>query len=140
MGVNQHSRMGGKSCPQCLRWKIADVKGIPVTRHAEVRLWIIFESAKKAPAKKINVDAPESIPWPTHEQRAQHGGEDKTDHPGNDEMAQRDFLPAFAGCSTPFSGGHEGFHGFDAGAGVHGLLVAGTIIGGNPSSWQHFSN
>ena len=46
--------MGGKSCPQCLRWKIADVKGIPVTRHAEVRLWIIFESAKKAPAKKVN--------------------------------------------------------------------------------------
>jgi len=81
-----------------------------------------------------------SISWPTHEQRAQHGGEDEPDHPGNDEMAQRNFFTAFAGTAIPFSGGHEGFYGFEAGAGVHGMVVAGTIIGRNPSSWQHFSN
>jgi hypothetical protein len=80
------------------------------------------------------------VPWPAHDQRAQQGGEDEPDNPGNEEMGQWDFFAAFAGTALPFSGGHEGFDGFEAGAGVHGMVVAGTIISGNPASWQHFSN
>lgn len=42
------------------------------------------------------------------EQHPLQAGEDEPDHLGNDDMAERDFHPAFAATALPFSGGDEG--------------------------------
>jgi len=58
-------------------------------------------------------------PPPRHQPAHQHS-QQQPDRTGDDEMAEREFLPAFAAPAIPFSGGDECLDGFDAGAVVHG--------------------
>jgi len=73
-------------------------------------------------------DCRSSVFFRTEKQRAQEDGENKTNNSGNQEMAEREVLPAFAAPALPFSGGHELFDGFEAGAGVHWRGIDGKQI------------
>ena len=57
---------------------------------------------------------------PLRHQTAHQHSQQEPDRTGDDEMAEREFLPAFAAPAIPFSGGDECLDGFDAGAVVHG--------------------